>query len=186
MRQVKGMLITLALLHLALSSCLAEEYLWDQTNDLFSSSGCLSVQAFSPVGQEFSPILNCLEVVQLEITNIMDDAEFIVNIHSESITGPVIGTSSTVTISGYFSGIVTFIFDPLPLQPQSLYVFEIVQTVGTEGGIGNGTNYSSYPLGCKILHGNPYENSDFWFREGIIEVTAMHRLTWAAVKSCCW
>jgi hypothetical protein len=152
---------------------------------LFSSSGYLSAQAFAPAGQEFSPILNSLEVVQLEIANLMDTAEFIVNIHSESITGPVIGTSSTVTISGYFLDIVTFVFEPVPLQPQNLYVMEIVQTVGTEGNIGSGTNYSSYPLGCRILYGHQYENSDFWFREGTIEA-AMYRSTWAAVKNCCW
>jgi len=187
MKQDRYALITIAAMLLSASVSIADEYLWDQTNDYFSPQLGQSIQAFSPIGQEFMPSLNCLEIVQLHIYNESGSSEFIVNIYSGSITGSLLGTSNTVAVSGFYLGVLTFTFDSITLLPQTLYVMEIVQIVGANGGVSSsGVGYSTYPLGCQILSGIPMENNDLWFREGVLEGSTLSRLSWGSIKNLCW
>ena len=188
MIHAQGAIVTLTLILFAVSSCPADEYLWDQTNDWFNPSLSQSIEHFSPIGQEFTPNLDYVEVFQLWIYNVSEyPGDFVVNIRSNSITGPLLGTSSTSTLPGWFIGLVTFDFEPVPLVPQTLYVIELVQTVGTGGSVySKGDSQSTYPLGCQILWGLPQDNNDLWFREGILEVSALQMMTWGSLKNLCW
>jgi hypothetical protein len=187
MKQDGYAVIIFVITFLSASVSIADEYLWDQTNDYFSPPCGQGIQPFSPIGQEFLPSFDCLEVVQLYIINIYGAAELVVNIYSESITGTLIGTSSTEALSGYYVGVVTFSFDPISLVPHTLYVMEILQTAGNEGHVGSsGGPNSTYPYGCQILSGIPVENNDLWFRKGVLEGTALNRLSWGLIKNFCW
>ena len=186
MKQYVCALITVGVMLLAASVSTADEYLWDQMNDLFPPSIYRDIGTFSSFGQGFTPNLDYLEVVQLKIQNFSaDTCEITVNIHSNSITGPLIGSSSTTTISDPFSThVATFIFESIPLLPQNLYVMEFFQTRGYAGVAGYSP--ATYPEGCAILWGIPYDNIDNWFREGVFEQTALERLTWGSLKNLCW
>lgn len=174
--------LTVAVIFLAASVSFADEYSWDQTNDYFSPQINQSIEYFSPIGQEFTPSMSCLEVVQLIICNESGYSEFIVSIYSDSITGTLLGTSETVTVSGFYLDILTFSFDELNLSPQNLYVMEISQTEGTNAGVSS-SGYPTYPLGCQMLYGVPHEDNDLWFREGVFEGSAMDRFSWGSLKS---
>lgn len=171
-------LISVALFFTPVS--MAEEYIWDQINDSTIQGG-QSIQSFSPIGQEFIPSLDCLEVLQLHIQNESGYSEFMVNIYPDSITGHVLGTSNVVAVSEFYFDVLTFTFETVILLPHNLYVMEILQTVGLNGGVSHcGSN--TYPLGRQILSGVPQEGNDLWFREGVLEGTVLDRLSWGSIK----
>ncbi len=179
MKQYGYAQLTVSVILLAASVSFADEYSWDQTNDEITTGGH-GIQAFSPIGQEFIPCLNCLEVVQLYIMNESGDSEFVVKIYSDSITGTLLGTSIPVAVSGFYLDSLTFTFQEIPLTPQNQYVMEILQPIGTSGSVLH--TGSSYQMGCEILSGVPYENMDLWFREGMFSGSAMERLSWGSIK----
>ncbi|MCK5133705.1 MAG: hypothetical protein KAR40_16320 [Candidatus Sabulitectum sp.] len=181
---MNDMLIRLAFVLIAIIALNAQanEYVWDQVNDYTTPDIYRDIATFSPFGQEFTPSLNCLEIVELEVSNFMSDpARLTINIRSDSITGLLVGTSNTVTIQGYYTGKSTFLFFPVELQPGSKYIIELIRTEGN-AGIG-GYSPAGYPSGCAVLWGVPYDEIDLWFREGVIKETALHRLTWGSIKT---
>ena len=147
----------------------------DQSNANFNPSLFQNIQAFSPIGQEFIPNLLSLNFVDLFTANFggfNNVSNLFVNIHQGTITGPIVGTSSLVTLSSTnisSSDISSFDFaSPVPLVPNNLYVIEAVLASGGARGIGSsGGPLSSYPGGNQILNGVPQPNNDLWFREGI-------------------
>ena len=166
----------------------AEQYIWDQTNDSFAPPLTQNVIIYSPIGQEFVPNLTYLDVVQLWIMDFTIGstlpADFIVNIREGTIEGPVLGTSTTMTLPGGFDGVVTFELETVPLVPQTLYVIELVQTSNRNWGVkSSGGPYSTYPLGRQILRGEPQENNDLWFREGCGGTVPVQAVTWGRLKN---
>ena len=176
-------ILYLAIILLISTTAIADEYLWDQTNDFFEPTGAQGIYAFSPIGQEFIPDFNSLEVVQLYIVNIEGTAEFFVEIYSGNIAGPLIGSSNLISISGFYIGPVTFTFDTVLLIPGIQHVMIINETYGDAGV---GSIGSTYPSGCQILSGIPQANNDLWFREGVFEGSALNRLSWGSIKNLCW
>jgi len=184
MKQNRSSQVLISMVLLFASFSMAEEYYWDQTNDSIVQGG-QSIQLFSPIGQEFMPSLNDLEVVQLRILNESGYSEFKVNVYPDSITGHLLGSSNVVALYEYYYDIVTFTFETITLIPHNLYVIEILQTVGANGGVSlSGSN--TYPLGRQILSGVPQENNDLWFREGVFEGTVLERLSWGSIKYSFW
>ena len=185
MKQYMCIPLNAVLILFAAQVSMADEYAWDQTNDYFSPQVYQSIQAYSPIGQEFTPNLSCLEVVQLYIYNESEDSEFVVSIYSDSITGTLLGTSNPVAVSGFYLDVLTFSFSAaITLTPQNLYVIKISQIEGTSGGVSSsGGSSSTYPYGCQILSGIPQEDSDLWFREGVLEGSPLERFSWAYIKT---
>lgn len=121
-------------------------------------------------------------IVELEVSNFLPDlAKLTINIRCDSITGLLVGTSNTVTVQGWYTGETTFLFFPVELQPGNIYVIELIRAEGN-AGIG-GYSPAGYPSGCAVLWGEPYDEIDIWFREGVIKETALHRLTWGSIKA---
>ncbi len=182
MQQNQLFAIAFVLIFFAVSVSLADEFTWDQTNDLQQPNIYRDISTFSPFGQEFTPNLDYVQVIQLVISNFLPDpAKITINIRSDSITGILLGTSNTITLPGNYTGIATFPFISVALQPRNLYVMEVVRTSGN-AGVG-GYSPATYQQGCAVLFGIPYDNIDIWFREGLFEGSALERLTWGSIKN---
>jgi VCBS repeat-containing protein len=137
-----------------------------------------------PMGQEFKPALSSLSFVDLVIADAGSDigpgANFLVKIHSGTITGAVLGTSGTVFVADNTnitgtSNYTHFTFgSAIALSPGSAYVLEVVQTGSVVPGNSNFMLTSDNPSGANvytpgrgIIHGTPVTtNLDFLFREG--------------------
>jgi hypothetical protein len=138
----------------------------DQSNDGFIPPLGQNIQFFSPIGQEFTPALTSLDAVELFTNGI--GATLVVNIRQDTITGPLLGTSLSVSLQDLFPGITHFDFPAtVPLVPGQLYVIEALVASGDFAEIGSsGGPFSTYPGGNQILQGVPQPNNDLWFREG--------------------
>ena len=145
--------------------------------------------ALGPIGQEFLPTLALLEIVQVMIRDWSFGAasatDFIAKIRENSINGPILGVSQTLTLQPLFDGVATFEFSTVALIPTTLYVMEIVQITNTNIGWGikstSGPN-STYPGGRAIAAGQPSEGSDLWFREGVNSLVPVKSMTWGRLK----
>jgi len=166
------------------STAIAEEYLWDQTTYMAKPGTYLNIEWFSSIGQEFTPNLTNLEVVQFEIVNVESPAEFSVNIYSDSINGCLVGSSYTTTLPGNFDSTATFLFESLSLQPQHLYTMELVTSQGT--AMVRASYAPNYLQGRGVLFGTPDEEIDLYFREGVLKENILERLSWASIKHHSW
>jgi len=160
----------------------AQSLIIDQSNDGFIpgdfGTAWIAIQNNGPLGQTFTPTLSYLDYVELYTKDTKSSidpgtvgAELFVNIRKNSITGSIIGTSSTITLANDFGGITHFDFHtPLSLIPGDNYVIEVnasgdLWTVGDIGSLFT----DSYPDGQAIVKGqfSSLGYSDLWFREGI-------------------
>lgn len=147
----------------------------DQENLATISAGWSAV-LLAPIGQEFVSDHPGLDAVELLLANTDMSSPFpadvAINIHEESIAGPVLGTSLPVSLSFPMSGVVQFLFQSsVHTLPSRTYVIEIVVSPGG-GNVGvSGGWTGSYSRGRLILQGEPIPMSDYsdlWFREGTI------------------
>lgn len=142
-----------------------------------------SIQWFSPIGQSFTPVIACLDVIEMwtEDFTILNGngAGLYVNIRESTIYGPILGTSHVLQLPDSFSGLTHFTFPSLvTLTPGRVYVIEVVALGGIawivyyNWGIGSGGGpESTYPGGTWILNGEEIPNNDLWFREGLANTT---------------
>ncbi len=150
----------------------------DQANEFFDPEGNSSlynIEYFRPVGQEFRPSLNALNFVDLMLWDFYGPQGYQygglkVYIHQSTIDGPIIGSSSTLTLPFTYEGEGRFTFPALvPLIPGETYVLQVRVVSGGDWGVG----FSGAPVyagGRVILQGMPIEEDDLFFREGLIDV----------------
>jgi hypothetical protein len=131
----------------------------------------LDIQGHEPVGQSFVPSLSSVGFIQFELfdgnPNNGLGATLYVNIRSNSITGPLISSTSPVympeTPSG--GGVTNFFFPtPVAVSPGTTYFFEIVVQ---SGDIWRVNSAGSYPSGTAYYQGTPFPFV-LWFREGVV------------------
>jgi hypothetical protein len=143
--------------------------------------GFLNLRASGVTGQEFTPTLPFLDVVELVFegpggTFPPDvQADFSVGIHVGTISGALIGTSASVSLlTGIFREMVRFEFVAhVALVPGDVYVIEINRlsadspfSIGSSGFGPDGVD--RYALGRGIVHGQPDQPTfDLVFREGL-------------------
>lgn len=115
-------------------------------------------------GQSFTPSLSSVGFIRLFFSG-AGGATVYVNLRSDSILGPIIGTSGSVNMT--VSGPQSFFFStPIPVTPGTPYYFEPIEQSGTAFGVMVGQfNYSG---GSAYLNGSPNTPQDYWFREGIV------------------
>jgi hypothetical protein len=120
----------------------------------------------TPFGQSFTPMLNSIGFIDLQLGNGNSDSVVAVNLRSDSITGPILGTSESSIVPGSSSGIYDFLFsNPVSLTPGTLYFFE---PVIVSGGVPQSVLLSThYPGGNAIIDGSQFPN-DLWFQEGVV------------------
>lgn len=154
----------------------ATPYHIDQHNDGERNPfGGHNVKMFSPMGQDFVPDLNGLDFVELCVSlaehNDPSPSQMQLRIREGDMKGPIVGTSDIVSITipplNDFEDIVRFVFEErVPLQPQHVYVMEIVSIAGPAFMVGHFND--TYPRGASYVGGRDAW-FDMWFREGLIK-----------------
>ena len=117
----------------------AHDFVVDQSHDAPKCCWAFNAAVLGPAGQEFTPTISTLDVVDLLILPFRFNGEMAVNIRSGSIAGPIVGASSIGTLlpetRDVGGRVMQFDFPaPVPLVPESLYVIEFLPT-GTEAAI---------------------------------------------------
>jgi len=167
---------------------------WDfivgQSCDPFDPNGHMSLWFYSPMGQEFVPEFDRLEVVELHTHDMGTGSDTLgavlrVDVHRSTIYDPVLGSSDLVDLAHGFQGVTHFEFTvPVSLEPGSLYVIELVQVAGENWGCGtHGYAWEICPGGRPIIGGEPLEYSDLWFREGVLGYSAAVPSSWGVIKT---
>lgn len=187
--QIAGLAAHLAALLILLTAppLLAQEIEYDQTCTPRDILAWWSTRALGPVGQEFVPQVERLDVVDLIVFNqdhtAPEPAPVYVRIHRDSIGGDLAGTSKTLTVPYGNESPVRFEFDsPVVTQVGSMYVIELV--AATDAGnpsIAAGPEFDFYPPGHAIVEGIRLQTRDMWFRTGTRTV-ATRPSSWGEMK----
>lgn len=178
-KQARTLVLLTAMLVLALgiipTSVAAEISVVDQSYTALTQQFYYNIEYFAPMGQEFTPTLHALDVVELW----MDDAscsstgspggDVQVRIRESTISGSIIGTSYSVHFPNCYDDVLRFDFPSfVPLVPGQVYVIEAVYVSGNTSGarVDNGPA-SNYPGGSLIMEGILHPDKDMWFIEGL-------------------
>jgi len=153
-------------------------FIYDQQSSDESNGGSVGniIQNAQPTGQSFTPSLDGVGFVRLQLfdqnrSNSLG-ATVYVNLRSDSITGPIIGTSDPITMPDNFgiplsSGFVTFFFPAtVSIQPGTTYFFQPVVQSGDSWAILAGV--FNYGGGAEYAFGSASSSADYWFREGVV------------------
>jgi hypothetical protein len=140
----------------------------------------------SPWGQLFTPSINSISFIRLKFddANINDGLGVAshLNLHSGSITGPILATTASVSLPNGFDGPANFFFDTaIPLTPEVGYYFEPIIDSGGQFNIDVFSYY--YPRGYMIYGGRPLTGSELWFREGVYVVPEPSPIALTAIGS---
>jgi hypothetical protein len=146
-------------------------FVYDQqsTNLIEGSS---SLRSGQPMGQSFTPTLSSVSFILL---NLYDSdalhnsgATVFVNLRSNSVTGPILGSSAGVFLPDQFFGTTNFFFTtPINVASGTTYYFQpVIQSGDSVGSYVTDTSYAgtAYALGAPVF------NHELWFREGILAV----------------
>ncbi len=135
------------------------------------ASGANIQNLIAPWGQSFTPGLSSIDFIRLTFDDgdINDGlgATLLINLHSDSMSGPVIGATDSVTMANGFTGPTTFFFpSTVALTPGVLYYFEPVLQSGGSWYVDVGAH--TYAGGMAYNGGIGSAGTDLWFREGIV------------------
>jgi hypothetical protein len=132
-----------------------------------SGEGYIVISSLRQGAQSFTPALSGIDFASFWF--LTGGSDFHVNIRSESVTGPVLGTTSDLV--GAAPGPLTFFFpNTIPLSPGTVYYLELVPAARS-GTLSYGSDPQFYAGGTGYVDGQPGPaNTDFWFREGIVSV----------------
>ena len=161
---------------------LAQDYQVDQANDGFTPISFLGIWYCDPIGQEFTPSLDHVDVVELYICGVYA-GELEVRVHVDTIYGDVIGSATTPVGGGCFSEVMFVFEDGVQLVPGDRYVIEVRASDGQFCVCVNHEPPAPYPGGVLILMGEPAPDLDAWFREGVWCSTPVEATTWSSIKS---
>lgn len=130
------------------------------------------IQVSEPIGQSFTPSLSAVGFIRLELGDVNVGnglgATIYLNLRTNSITGPIMGTTDPVFLPDGFGGFTNFFFSvPVSVTPGMTYYFRPEVQLGDAWVIGRFV--PNYPGGTEYANGQPGVN-DLWFREGIYVV----------------
>ncbi len=122
-------------------------------------------------GQSFTPTFSGIDFIRLEINDSTPagtvGSAWFLNLHSDSIHGPILGTTATVGLPGGFTGAANFFFpSTIPLTPATSYWFDINTPDGGAWHVVAGVFI--YPGGIAWANDSPRPGADYWFREGLV------------------
>ena len=122
-------------------------------------------------GQSFTPSLSGVDFIRLKIAdgdpNDGLGSTWFLNLRSTSITGPVLGTTTSTFLPNGFTATANFFFpNTIPLTPGTTYFFDVNTPDGASWRVDfEGFNYAG---GTAWEQGHANAAGDYWFREGII------------------
>jgi hypothetical protein len=136
----------------------------------FPGSG-VTLQQAAPYGQSFTPQLASVSFIRLKLYdgNINDGlgATIRIDVHANSLSGAILGSSAGIVLANNFAGTVDFVFaNPIAVNPGTTYFFEPLVVTGGNWNIDAGPY--NYPGGTAFYQGSALTGSDVWFREGVI------------------
>ncbi len=155
-------------------------FVYDQQTSTESLPGeaARGIQVSQPIGQSFTPLLSSVGFIRLQLFDINpgngQGVMMSVNIRTNSIAGPILASSDTVSLVDGFPGnntvgFVNFFFtSPPAISPGLTYYFQPVVQSGDAWAIGRFV-LPNYPGGTEYINGQAGIN-DLWFREGIYVV----------------
>ncbi len=122
-------------------------------------------------GQSFTPSLSGIDFIRLELNDSTPagtlGTTWFLNLHSDTIHGPILGTTATVGLPGGFTGAVNFFFpSTIPLTPGTSYWFDLNSPDGGAWHVVDGT--FNYPGGISWAGDLARPGADYWFREGLV------------------
>jgi hypothetical protein len=145
---------------------------YDQTS--FSGSPSFddltSITADQPMGQSFTPIFSSVGFINLALVSATNGqgAYVSIELHASSITGPVLGTSQSIYLSGQTFGVFSFNFtSPIAVTPGTRYYFQPIVAAGGGDVETPGNSFFHYPDGTAFSHGDAVSTADLDFQEGI-------------------
>jgi hypothetical protein len=169
-------LLCLAVCSFALSVVGQGIFIYDQQSAIEGApqdaGGSLQSQ---PFGQSFTPTLSAIGFVRfwlnVSIPGNGVGATVVVNLRSNSITGPILSSATPIILPDGFgsgsNGYVNFFFSaPAAVNPGTTYYLQpLVQSGGDSWGAF--AALYSYPGGAMYNNGSAV-SFDLWFREGIV------------------
>jgi hypothetical protein len=141
----------------------------DETPPRYGSG--VPIQTFAPYGQSVTPSLQAVGFIQLKLNDGSPGdgrgATLYVNLRTDSIADPILGTTTPVTMLDLFTGTASFFFlNDVQVTPGLTYFFEPVVQSGGNWNI-DAWEYN-YEGGMVFYNGGlPASGSDVWFREGL-------------------
>ena len=151
-------------------------FLYDQQSSMNSGyygygGGPFFINMVPNTGQSFTPGLPGVDFIRLSIAdgNLTDGlgSTWFLNLRSDSITGPILGTTATVYLADLHAGAADFLFpNTIPLTPGTSYFFDINSPDGAAWNIFTG-NFA-YPGGNAWGRNQSLDFTDYWFREGLV------------------
>jgi hypothetical protein len=131
------------------------------------------IQELSPVGQSFTPSLQAVGFIRLDIGNggppPGSAATFYLNLMSDSINGAVVGSTDPVIIQPNTSSPSNFFFSsPVSVTPGQTYYFDVIEQSGDNTWAISADQGYFYPGGTAFFNGGAAPLYDLWFREGIV------------------
>jgi hypothetical protein len=152
-------------------------FIYDQQSSVEARPGevVAGIQANQPIGQSFTPSLSSIGFIRLQLLDLDPGnglgATLLINLGTDSITGPVLGSTDPLFLADGFPGppnFVDFFFStPASVAPGTTYYFQPVVQSGEVILLGRFIMGSDYAGGNEFLQGQP-GNNDLWFREGIV------------------
>jgi hypothetical protein len=168
---------------LPIAFMLAASYSWGQSTFVYDQQsadentsadyeGISGIQSLEPVGQSFTPSLQAVGFIRLDVGDNFPGnglgATMDVLLRSDSITGPVIGTSDSVTMPDGYGNFTDFFFStPVTVTPGVTYYFQPEVESGDSWAIVSVYSFL-FPGGTGYYNGTANSYWDLWFREGTV------------------
>ncbi len=152
-------------------------FVYDQQSSIaepaFVYGGVLTPDQPPGYGQSFTPSLSAVGFIRMAFRDgrpgNATGASMMMNLRSDSITGPIVGTSLVVEMPEGFVGTADFLFAPeVSVVPHVMYYFEPRIVSGDTWYFDIREEVYNYPGGTWIAMGRPDVSVDCWFREGIV------------------
>src|SRR5688572_19543107 len=111
----KHSVATVAICVLWVSASAQGTYVYDQqsSTEAYLGEAAVVIQSSQPIGQSFTPSLSGVGFIRLYLVDATANglgATVFLNLRTESITGPVLGFTSSVSMPDSFAGSVDFFF----------------------------------------------------------------------------
>jgi hypothetical protein len=154
-------------------------FVYDQQSSVDTLPGEIPViiQQNAPIGQSFTPTLSAVGFIRLNLSdrvlNNGNGATIYLNLRASSITGPILASSTPVSMPDGFvsqyASYPTFFFEvPVVVTPGTTYYFDLVAEPGSDTWAVVRYIYGTdYVGGTDFISGQP-GHDDLWFREGIV------------------
>ncbi|TAL06410.1 MAG: PEP-CTERM sorting domain-containing protein [Verrucomicrobia bacterium] len=164
------------MLGLVCAACAQGTFSFDQQSSTESTlgEGAVAIQTNQPLGQSFTPTFDSLNFIRLYLLDGVANgsgATVLINLRTNSITGPILSSTDPVALPDHFAGATNFFFPvSVPLSPGVLYYFQPVLQSGDSSFTVNFHNGFGYTGGNAFFQGTLRQFDDLWFREGTYNV----------------